>query len=89
LGVEVTANYTTQTLQARDGATLILYTDGIVEYQRDVIAGEQRLLRVARECTELRPMATAEDMLKCLIPNGSLSDDASVMLIAFRSLTLR
>ncbi len=85
LGVDVTAKYTTQTLHAGDGTTLILYTDGIVEYQRDAVAGEQRLLRVARECTELRPTATAEDMLGRLIPNGSLSDDASVMLIAFRS----
>jgi len=44
LGAITDATYTSHRVQIRDRGLVVLYTDGVIEFDRDILAGEQRLL---------------------------------------------
>ncbi len=47
LGVEDEARYCSYKLTAEPGSLLVLYTDGVIEIDRDMVAGERRLVDIA------------------------------------------
>ena len=51
LGVMADAAYETRTVSVSAGALLVLYTDGVLEHRRDVVAGEVALLEAVRTVT--------------------------------------
>jgi len=44
LGAIADATYTSHRVQVKDRGLVVLYTDGVIEFDRDILAGEQRLL---------------------------------------------
>lgn len=69
------------TLSLDPGASLVLYTDGLLEYDRDILSGERRL----RATLELERVIAAEDPAKALyetiLSETRNRDDVAVLVI--------
>jgi len=70
----------------KPGDTLVLYTDGLVEYARDFLAGERRLHELLQRLIDQRPRATlARDLHAATFNNGAIqNDDVAVLTISMR-----
>ncbi len=64
------------------GSLLVLYTDGLIEYNRDPIEGEARLIAAMRE--ELRSPSNdpAQAILERVLAGGDPHDDVALLVIA-------
>src|SRR3954451_11137091 len=64
------------------GATLLLYTDGLVE-RRDmwIDEGIAKLTEVAAEAVELEPDALVERLITSLVPPGGGEDDVALLAV--------
>lgn len=71
------------------GDILVLYTDGLVEYERNVLAGEQRLQELLKTLVQRGSLATlASDLRKMTFEDGyTQHDDIAVLTIALRPQT--
>jgi serine phosphatase RsbU (regulator of sigma subunit) len=66
------------------GDLLVLYTDGLVEYNHDVEAGEESLLRIARETVEKNVDGPARFIFEQMLQSPAKHpDDVAVMTIYF------
>ena len=69
------------TIRATPGAALLLYTDGVIEQDRDIIAGLARLLELMRTAMkELNPARTFEQALFSAVKPV---DDVAILAITF------
>jgi len=68
------------TVSWSDGDTLLLYTDGLTEANRDVLAGTARVFEAARQLGPAAWQNPAEEIKRIVIPNGS-SDDVAIMVL--------
>lgn len=84
LGVEPNGGYSTFDFTAKPNSMLLLYTDGLIEYSRDLIEGERRMLKIAcdtmRECAE----DPAEAIRQAIFSHYKASDDVAILTISFR-----
>ena len=88
LGVTADANFTEVSLDMWPGATLLLYTDGLVERREESIqVGLDRLLRVAADHESSDVDALCDHILASLIESDHVSDD--IALVAMRPLPPR
>ena len=88
LGVTADANFTEVSLDMWPGATLLLYTDGLVERREESIqVGLDRLLRVAAGHESSDVDALCDHILASLIESDHVSDD--IALVAMRPLPPR
>lgn len=82
LGVDPTANRTEQTITLDRGATVLLYTDGLIERRdTDLDAGMQRLTTAL---TELAPGATLDQLCDGLLQrlvDGRPDDDVALVAV--------
>jgi serine phosphatase RsbU (regulator of sigma subunit) len=81
LGIVDESQYKTFHAVADPGALMVLYTDGVLEHKRDVIAGQARLLEAARRavgCSD--PALTIE---QCVFEGSRPTDDVAILAIAF------
>jgi serine phosphatase RsbU (regulator of sigma subunit) len=81
LGIVSDAKYTTFEAVADPGALMVLYTDGVLEHKRDVIAGQARLLEAARRavgCSD--PALTIEQFV---FEGSRPTDDVAILAISF------
>ncbi|HEX3550111.1 MAG TPA: PP2C family protein-serine/threonine phosphatase [Candidatus Elarobacter sp.] len=83
LGVAHDATYPTFTVASEDDALLVLYTDGIVEYDRDLAAGERRLLDAVRDVARRRLDNPAAAIERAIFASYEPRDDVAIMTIAF------
>lgn len=67
------------------GDSLILYTDGLIEASKDILAGEESLRRHARTLIGVSAQEAAAELVERAIAEGSRRDD-SVALVLRRSL---
>jgi serine phosphatase RsbU (regulator of sigma subunit)/anti-sigma regulatory factor (Ser/Thr protein kinase) len=65
-----------------DDSTLLLYTDGLVEAERDVIGGEAALVEALREAD--LAAAPAQAIHDAVLRGVAASDDVAVLVVAFR-----
>ncbi|MGD0052125.1 MAG: SpoIIE family protein phosphatase [Vulcanimicrobiaceae bacterium] len=63
------------------GARFVLYTDGLVEYGRDVIAGERRLLDCVREAVLANDAEPAEALQRCVFGDTVNTDDVATLVM--------
>ena len=84
MGVDGAATYRTFVSRAEHGALLVLYTDGVIELDRDPIAGERKLLdAVAASAGDPNPaLAIQETVFSAARPR----DDVAILTLAFRVL---
>jgi serine phosphatase RsbU (regulator of sigma subunit) len=81
LGVATTSNYQTNVVRTVAGAMIVLYTDGMIEYSRDIAAGEAALL-AAVESAATRPRGQAADAIRASIfRSQEIADDVALMTI--------
>ncbi len=64
------------------GATLVLYTDGLIERRReDIDAGLRRLAESLRHHRALDPEPLADTVLRELLPPGGATDDTALVVV--------
>ncbi|MET9393516.1 SpoIIE family protein phosphatase [Streptomyces sp. NPDC006624] len=64
------------------GATLVLYTDGLVERRReDIDVGLDRLAEALRRHRDQDPEALADTVLLELLPSGGATDDTALVIV--------
>lgn len=88
LGVQRETTYQTFSLTAEHGSLLILYTDGLIEYDHDVIEGEQRMLEAARNIAVQRVADPAGAIEDAIFKDRRPLDDVAILTIAFRDSTI-
>jgi CHASE3 domain sensor protein len=81
LGVVTKATYRTFVATASDGALMVLYTDGVIEHKRDVIAGTARLLEVTRLAVAEEDPALA--IQRQIFAGASPTDDVAILTVRF------
>jgi anti-sigma regulatory factor (Ser/Thr protein kinase) len=62
------------------GATLLLYTDGIVERRGEPLDEGLARLRAAVAGRDLEPQQLCDEILKAMLPEGPTRDDAAVLV---------
>ncbi|HEV3157056.1 MAG TPA: SpoIIE family protein phosphatase [Candidatus Baltobacteraceae bacterium] len=77
------AEYRSRTVQTVPGAMLVLYTDGAVEYSRDVLVGEKLLLDAITGAAGDGSLEPAIAIRDALFRERNNSDDVAIMTIAF------
>ncbi|MFN2460175.1 MAG: SpoIIE family protein phosphatase [Candidatus Velthaea sp.] len=86
LGVIADPAYTKHSVAIEPDDLLVLYTDGMTEFERDVDAGEAKLIAAATlfvaDASVGRPARAIQEMV---LDNAVTSDDAAVMAITFSS----
>ena len=81
LGVASTTLYRTNVIRTVAGAMLVLYTDGTIEYSRDLAAGEAALIR-AVELAAKRPRGQAANAIRDNIFNFErIVDDVAILTV--------
>ncbi|HEY6234932.1 MAG TPA: PP2C family protein-serine/threonine phosphatase [Candidatus Elarobacter sp.] len=83
LGVAHDAEYHSFEVQAEHGALLVLYTDGLLEYDRDLLAGERRILEAVSTIASRRIDNPAAAIRDAIFARYEPSDDVAIMTIAF------
>ncbi len=81
LGIFADAQYQTSAVQAADGDVLVLYTDGVIEHGRDLLAGATRLRDAAIEARTAADPARA--IYDAVFGRTSPIDDVAIMTVAF------
>jgi anti-sigma regulatory factor (Ser/Thr protein kinase) len=64
------------------GATFAAYTDGLIEYSRDVIEGEHRLLDALRDATVLGDAEPARGLLRRIFAARPNTDDVATLTVS-------
>ncbi|HTX03498.1 MAG TPA: SpoIIE family protein phosphatase [Candidatus Acidoferrales bacterium] len=83
LGVLASREYRTHTIQTVPGATLVLYTDGAVEFARDPIEGEKMLLEAIRLAVENGNPEPASAIRDHIFGFREAEDDVAILTLAF------
>ncbi|MBV8148008.1 MAG: SpoIIE family protein phosphatase [Candidatus Eremiobacteraeota bacterium] len=71
----------TRSAELRDGDLLVLYTDGLVEWNHDIEEGEQRLQRVVASEAVMASVAPAKLIQRACLPPKAL-DDVAILTVA-------
>jgi serine phosphatase RsbU (regulator of sigma subunit) len=83
LGVLPSREYRTYDVQTVPGATLVLYTDGAVEFSRDPIEGEKMLLEAVRLAVAAGVSDPATAIRDHIFGFRAAEDDVAILTIAF------
>ena len=83
LGVLPSRDYRAHSIQTVPGATLVLYTDGAVEFARDPIEGEKVLLEAVRLAVEKGNPEPAAAIRDHIFGFREAEDDVAILTIAF------
>jgi hypothetical protein len=81
LGIFADSAFHTNLATAEPGDLLVLYTDGVIEYGRDIIAGETRLIEAALRARAAGDPARA--IFDAVFGGTPPADDVAIMTIAF------
>jgi stage II sporulation SpoE-like protein/histidine kinase-like protein len=82
LGIVDSIGATDWTFTLPPGALFTAYTDGLIEYSRDVIEGEERLLAAAREGVVRIDAEPARALLRRIFANRENTDDVATLTVA-------
>jgi CHASE3 domain sensor protein len=83
LGATSASSYRTFYEQGAIDSVLVLYTDGLVEYARNVVAGERRLLEVVDGMRSARPANPARHIFESIFGEAHPSDDVAILVASF------
>jgi serine phosphatase RsbU (regulator of sigma subunit) len=83
LGAVDRASYAVTSVLATPGSLLILYTDGLIEYDRDWEEGERRVLEVLHSI-HARSADPAASLLQRIFDGEAPPDDVAILTISFR-----
>jgi serine phosphatase RsbU (regulator of sigma subunit) len=83
LGVAQNAVYPTFRLDAQRDSLLVLYTDGALEYDRDLLEGERRMLQTATDIAVRRVKDPAGAIQDAIFAEYEPLDDVAILAISF------
>ena len=82
LGLRTNAeNAGSSTIDLPAGSSLLLYTDGLTECDRDPLAGENRLLELFRSIGEVEVDHPARSIVERMMDRDAAHDDVAVMVL--------
>ncbi len=81
LGALPRARFRTQSLRLHNNSALVLYTDGLVEYGHDSIAGEMRLRDILAQWARTGFQARAGELADRALGSESAKDDAAMLIV--------
>jgi PAS domain S-box-containing protein len=82
LGCRELTKSESQTVALPPEATIVLFTDGLVEWDRDIVTGEDALRRAVEAGTALRGDHPARTLVEELLPPDGARDDVAVLTVA-------
>lgn len=88
LGIEHGSFYPTFRLRADHDSLLVLYTDGLVEYDHDLLEGERRMLEAAKNIALQRVADPAGAIEDAIFKDHKPLDDVAILTIAFRDCSI-
>jgi CHASE3 domain sensor protein len=65
------------------GSMLVLYTDGLVEFDRDILRGQERLARSAPALLSEDPNQRAAALVERVLEHNRQFDDVAVLVVSF------
>ncbi len=83
LGILPDVSFRSFVARAREGALLVLYTDGVIEHKRDLIDGEKRLLEAARTAAVDNAADPASSVRMAIFADKLPVDDVAIMTVSF------
>jgi len=83
LGVEMSAEYPTFSVTVKPSSLLVVYTDGVTEFSRDLFDGESRLLRAVTHIATQTPVQPSCAILKKVFRGATPRDDIAMLSIKF------
>jgi serine phosphatase RsbU (regulator of sigma subunit) len=83
LGVANDAPYRSDSKAIEPGSMLVLYTDGVIEQERNFQRGEERLLEAVRS-VGARSKDPAAEILSLMLGNVPATDDVAILTLRFR-----
>ena len=83
LGIDSQRTFAQHTLHTQKGSLLVLYTDGLIEFDRNAVDGEQRLLRAAVSLRSDSGPKLAQRLAELVIGTAKHPDDIAVLTISF------
>jgi anti-sigma regulatory factor (Ser/Thr protein kinase) len=83
LGVDPNELYRTVDLDVRQGTMLVLYTDGVIEFKRDILEGERRLLRAVSDVAASQSASPSRDVLLHVFGDYPARDDVALLVVKF------
>jgi anti-sigma regulatory factor (Ser/Thr protein kinase) len=81
LGLRERGTDVTRHLELSEGSTLLLYTDGLIEAGRDVLAGEAALVEALRAVDVARE--PARTIHRAVLAGTGASDDVALLVVTF------
>jgi len=84
LGVHPDADYPSFCFTAEPRSMLVLYTDGLLEYDRDIIQGERRMLETACLIARRTVDNPAAEIQDAIFSQYEPMDDVAILTISFR-----
>jgi anti-sigma regulatory factor (Ser/Thr protein kinase) len=82
LGAFRNVEFQTHEQRCPDGSMLVLYTDGIIEASRDIVAGERMLQRVLK-CDAVMRASNPAEFIERAIAHEAPRDDIAIMTLVF------
>jgi len=85
LGVEehMPPRIKTHDIDYESGSTMVLYTDGLIEFSHDLVDGENRLLAAASESVRVEPEHPATFIAERVLDGAQAKDDVAVLTLSF------
>jgi len=81
LGVDSGVEYRTRSVQTTPGTLIVLYTDGAIEYARDLAAGESALLRAVESAAECAAPNAAAVIRESIFSSQKVADDVAILTV--------
>jgi serine phosphatase RsbU (regulator of sigma subunit) len=82
LGISDTVVYSRFFLKLEPGMRLVLYTDGLVEFNRNILDGEVAMLTAARDLATYTDADVAERVAKNVVGTGPVRDDIAILTLS-------
>ena len=86
LGVDRRVQYDEYSVTLDEGAGLVLYTDGIVEVERNYLQGQEQLLAAVRSAYRMPVENIAEEVQRRVFERAQPQDDCALLFLGVTSL---
>jgi serine phosphatase RsbU (regulator of sigma subunit) len=83
LGVKPNVEYVTHRIQTAPGTIIVLYTDGAIEYSRNLAAGESTLLEAVESAAQASEHELAGFIGRTIFGDWSVADDVAILTVQF------
>ena len=85
LGVSADAAWKTHLVALEPGAVVVFYTDGMLEFERDVFRAEEKLLLAAASIAQADSRAMPAELVKQFVmENACATDDVAILVLQCR-----